>query len=85
MFNNKVISVNKQFENFTEKKEEVILQGKKKVIYYMSAPLKVVSHKRKYRIIALKYEGELEHRYIITTDASWLDIDIIKHTHLDGL
>ena len=56
---------NKQFENFTEKKEEVILRGKKKVIYYMSAPLKVVSHKRKYRIIALKYEGELEYRYII--------------------
>ena len=44
----------------------------------MSAPLKVVSHKRKYRIIALKYEGELEYRYIIATDASWLDIDIIK-------
>ena len=78
LFNNKVISINKQFENFTEKKEEVILRGKKKVIYYMSAPLKVVSHKRKYRIIALKYEGESEHRYIIATDASWLDIDTIK-------
>jgi len=78
LFNNKVISINKQFKNFTEKKEEVILRGKKKVIYYMSAALKVVSHKRKYRIIALKYEGESEYRYIIATDASWLDIDIIK-------
>ena len=65
MFNNKVVSINKQFEKFTEKKEEVILRGKKKVIYYMSAPLKVVSHKKKYRIIALKYEGESEYRYII--------------------
>ena len=78
LFNNKVVSINKQFEKFTEKKEEVILRGKKKVIYYMSAPLKVVSHKKKYRIIALKYEGESEYRYIIATDASWLDIDIIK-------
>ena len=78
LFNNKVVSINKQFEKFTEKKEEVILRCKKKVIYYMSAPLKVVSHKKKYRIIALKYEGESEYRYIIATDASWLDIDIIK-------
>ena len=78
LFNNKVISINKQFENFTEKKEEVMLRGKKKVIYYILAPLKVVSHKRKYRIIALKYEGESEYRYIIATEASWLDIDIIK-------
>jgi hypothetical protein len=41
-----------------------------------SARLHVCSHGKKRFIIALKYEGESEYRYLVATDLTWRTIDI---------
>jgi len=44
-----------------------------------SARLKVDAHSGKKRfVIALKYEGEEEYRYLVATDMSWRTLDIIQ-------
>ena len=43
-----------------------------------SARLKVKAHGVKRFVIALKYEGETEYRYLVASDMSWRTEDIIK-------
>jgi hypothetical protein len=76
--NGKYIAIGKFFENYIGKTEEVELRNDSKRISYCSAKFKVKSHEGKYYIIALKYEGETEYRYLIASDMSWRDVDIIK-------
>jgi hypothetical protein len=76
--NGKNIAVDKFFENYKGKTEEIILRGSSKTLTYRSGRFKVKSHAKKYYIIALKYEDEKEYRYLIANDSSWLDVDIIK-------
>jgi hypothetical protein len=45
--------------------------GKTAVIYYSSVIAKVSAHDTKRLIIAYKYEGESEFRYVFATDMSW--------------
>jgi len=44
----------------------------------LSEALQVCSHGKKRFVIALKYEGEKEYRYIVATDMSWRTLDIVK-------
>lgn len=76
--NNKEISVENFFKNYTGHTEQVELRGTKKTITYCGGRFKIKSHKTKYFVIALKYEGEDEYRYLIAKDMTWRDIDIIK-------
>ena len=76
--NGKNIAVNDFFKNFQGKTEETLLRGSEKKITYRSGRFKVKSHDKKYYIIALKYDDEEEYRYLIASDSSWRDIDIIK-------
>lgn len=43
-----------------------------------SARLKVTAHGKKRLIVALKYEGESDYRYLVATDMTWRTIDIIQ-------
>ena len=43
-----------------------------------SARLKVTAHGKKRFIVALKYEGESEYRYLVSTDMTWRTMDIIQ-------
>jgi hypothetical protein len=43
-----------------------------------SARLYVLSHKKKRFVIALKYEGEEEYRYLVAADLSWRTLDIVQ-------
>ena len=43
-----------------------------------SARLKVLSHGKKRLVIALKYEGESDYRYLVATDMTWRTMDIIQ-------
>lgn len=72
------IAVDKFFKNYTGKTEQALLRGSEKTITYRSGRFKIKSHDRKYYIIALKYEDEEDYRYLIASDSSWRDIDIIK-------
>lgn len=76
--NGRNIAVDEFFKNFQGKTEEALLRGIEKKITYRSGRFKVKSHDKKYYIIALKYDDEEEYRYLIASDSSWLDIDIIK-------
>lgn len=76
--NGRNIAVDEFFKNFQGKTEEVLLRCNQKKVTYRSGRFKVKSHDKKYYIIALKYDDEEEYRYLIASDSSWLDIDIIK-------
>ncbi|WP_221894526.1 hypothetical protein [Bathymodiolus japonicus methanotrophic gill symbiont] len=43
-----------------------------------SARLKVSSHSKKRFVIALKYGGENDYRYLVATDLTWRTQDIIQ-------
>ncbi|MFH0925075.1 MAG: hypothetical protein V1872_05495 [bacterium] len=55
------------------------MRGDKEVPVTMSsARLQVSSHHKKRLIIALKYEGENEYRYIVASNLSWRTIDVVQ-------
>ena len=60
----------------------VVRGGKEQQVTFGAARLAVCAHSRKKRfVIALKYEGETEYRFLVATDLSWRAIDIIQaHT-----
>ncbi|WP_262964262.1 transposase [Methylobacter psychrophilus] len=43
-----------------------------------SARLKVLAHGKKRLVVALKYEGESDYRYLVVTDMTWRTMDIIQ-------
>ena len=43
-----------------------------------SARLKVLAHGKKRLVVALKYEGESDYRYLVATDMTWRTLDIIQ-------
>lgn len=51
--------------------------GKQVPVYIDSARLFVCAHKKKRFVIALKYEGEKEYRYLVASDLTWRYADII--------
>jgi len=76
--NNKEITVENFFKNYQGHTEKVSLRGEEREVTYRSGIFKVKSHKKKYFVIALKYEDEADYRYLIARDMTWRDIDIIK-------
>jgi hypothetical protein len=52
--------------------------GKEVKVTLSSARLKVSAHGKKRFVVALKYEGESEYRYLVATDMTWRTIDIIQ-------
>jgi hypothetical protein len=78
-FGNKYQKVSDIFTNFLGTTENIILRNCGRKITYRSAKLKVKSHGgKKLFVIALKYEGEENYRYLIAKDMRWRDIDVIK-------
>lgn len=55
----------------------VIRGGKTVPIYYSSVIAKVNAHETKRLIIAYKYQGETEFRYVFATDMSWMPHHVI--------
>lgn len=76
--NSKEITVANFFKNHQGHTEKVALRGEEKTVTYRSGIFKVKSHKKKYFVVALKYEDESDYRYLIARDMTWRDIDIIK-------
>lgn len=66
------------FKNYTGHTEEEMLRCDTKKITYRSIKCKIKSHNKKYFLVALKYEGEDDYRYLIASDMTWQNIDIIK-------
>ena len=59
--------------------QEIKIRGDKKVkAIVSSARLYVKAHKKKRFVIAIKYQGEDQYRYLVATDLSWRTVDIIE-------
>ena len=52
--------------------------GNEKKAMMSSARLKVTAHGKKRFVIALKYEGESDYRYLVATEMTWRTLDIIQ-------
>lgn len=52
--------------------------GEAQTVTVGSARLYVCAHKTKRFVIALKYEGEEEYRYLVATELSWRTLDIVQ-------
>lgn len=76
---NKKISVSEYFKKYKGVHREITVRGsyKKNVTLY-AARLTVKSHGKKRVIIALKYEGEEEYRYLFASELAWGYLDIVE-------
>jgi len=71
----------KRYFNAINKGIEITLRirgGKDVKATVSSARLKVLAHGKKRLVIALKYEGESDYRYLVATDMTWRTIDTIQ-------
>jgi heme/copper-type cytochrome/quinol oxidase subunit 3 len=71
----------KAYFNSINKGVEVTLRvrgGKDVKATVSSARLKVTAHSKKRLVVALKYEGESDYRYLVATDMTWRTMDIIQ-------
>jgi len=72
-------SVKEFFKNQIALTTKISLRGGiEKSISYVNRRIFVNSHSRKLHVIALKYEGEVDYRYIVATNLSWTCLDIIR-------
>jgi hypothetical protein len=78
-FRNKTMRVETYFSKHPGTPQEITIRGGKKVFAIVgSARLYVCSHGQKRFVIALKYEGEAEYRYLVASDMSWRTVDVVE-------
>ena len=78
-YRNRGIAVEKYFSSYPGTTQKIRIRGgKQQTATIGSARLHVCSHGKKRFVIALKYEGEEEYRYIVATDLSWRTLDIVE-------
>lgn len=78
LINNKKIAVKDAFDHSKNITMSVNLRGLNKNITLCNQIAQVKSHKNKYQVIALKYDNEVEYRYLIASNLNWQALDIIK-------
>lgn len=59
-------------------RELVVRGGEKKRVTVSAARLYVSSHQKKRFVVALKYEGETDYRFIVARDLSWRHMDVVQ-------
>ena len=79
LFRNRKMSVKNYFLKHAGVPQTMCIRGDKEIMVTIgSARLHVCSHGKKLFVIALKYEGEEEYRFIIASDLTWRTIDIVE-------
>ena len=56
----------------------MIRGGKEKQVTIQAARLYVKAHRKRRFVIALKYEGKEDYRYLVASDMSWRHADIVR-------
>jgi len=81
-FRNRELSGEDYFSSHPGTPQTVCLRGGEEITAMVgSARLYVGAHHKKRFVIAVKYEGEEEYRYLVAKDLSWRTIDIVQaHT-----
>ncbi len=77
--NNLKQSIQKYFTTCSPLNVNISLRGGEDIpITMCSVRHYLQAHSKKRILIALKYKGEEEYRYLVATNSSWRDIDIVK-------
>lgn len=75
----RTLSVKEYFARYAGVSKYLVVRGGKKVsVIVNSARLEVCAHGVKRFVVALKYDGESEYRYLIASNLSWRTEDIMK-------
>lgn len=82
VFKTRNLSVEEYFSKYPGTPQKVSIRGGKEVTAIVgSARLYVCAHHQKRFVIAIKYEGEENYRYLVAKDLTWRTIDIVQaHT-----
>lgn len=72
----KPLPVNELFQRYPGTAETIQCRGEDKNVIMFGMRIKVKSYGHKLFVIALKYEGEEEYRFITATDLTWRAIDV---------
>ena len=76
-FRNREVSLEKYFSTHSGTQIKLTIRGAKQVtVVFACARLLVKAHGQKRFVVALKYEGESEYRYLVASDMSWRGVDI---------
>lgn len=76
--NNKTVQLAKVFKQYMGKQTIMQLRYNNKNVQYVASKFTVKSHNQKYWVIALKYEGEENYRYLIASNMSWQATDVLQ-------
>jgi hypothetical protein len=81
-FHGKTMNVSLFFKRYPAVKQIIRIRGGTEVTVWVSAVrVHVCAHGKKRFVIALRYEGEDEDRYLVASDMSWRHLDIVQaHT-----
>jgi hypothetical protein len=80
------MTVEQYFEKYPGVKTTIKIRGDKEVnVELGSVRIYVKAHKQKRFVIALKYNGEKDYRYLVANDMSWRAIDIASAYNLRWL
>lgn len=79
LFRNRKMSVKDYFFKNPGVPQKIRIRGGEEITTIIgSARLHIYSHGKKLFVIALKYEGEDEYRFLIASDLSWRTVDIVE-------
>jgi hypothetical protein len=74
----KAVKVKKLFERYKGIPETINCRGEDKDVIMYGMRIKVKAYGHKIFVIALKYEGEEDYRFITATDLTWRAVDIVS-------
>jgi hypothetical protein len=78
-FRGKTIPVTTLFKRYPGVPQPIRIRGGAEVtVWVSSVRVQVSAHGTKRFVIALKYEGEDEYRYVVASDLSWRTLDIVR-------
>ena len=76
---NRTLSIEEYFRRHPDVRANLTVRGGKEIpVLIKSARIFVCSHGVKRFVVAVKYEGETEYRYIFASDLSWRTEDILR-------
>jgi hypothetical protein len=76
--NNQKVNLAQYFAKQPASTRKVTIRGQQKVITFVAARLYIYAHHQKRWVIALKYEGETDYRYLVASDLSWRVVDVLE-------
>ena len=75
----RIQALSEYFEHHPGLEQEIRIRGQQTIkATVRSLRVKVCAHEKKRFVIALKYPGEKEYRYLVATDMSWRTLNIIQ-------